>query len=226
MEVLLRNVKFWGKNTLEILGISVAGAAAMLLFLGVAGTDYSGQEGVFSYMAQLYPYYLYIAGMFLNVILAVTYFQVYFSVLLTMNVTRKTIVAGIFGSLAGNILGIMALIQLIWRLFPGEISSDGLRLFFPMAGILFLATAFLGVLGTVIFRWGKAGTIIMMIFFVFLGGLGGFWMAVAGRNGLDTELIDALSRHDFSAVLVIGLAFFVLAGIVSAAMTRKTEVRV
>ena len=132
MEVLLRNVKFWGKNTLEILGISVAGAAAMLLFLGVAGTDYSGQEGVFSYMAQLYPYYLYIAGMFLNVILAVTYFQVYFSVLLTMNVTRKTIVAGIFGSLAGNILGIMALIQLIWRLFPGEISSDGLRLFFPM----------------------------------------------------------------------------------------------
>ena len=51
-------------------------------------------------------------------------------------------------------------------------------------------------------------------------------MSAAGRNGLDTELIDALRRHDFSVVLVIGLAFFVLAGIFSAAMTRKTEVRV
>ena len=112
--ILARNVKFWGKNTLGSLGISLAGAAAVLLFLVAAGTDYSGQEGLLSYLTQLFPYYLFVAGVFVNSILAISYFQVYFSVLLSMNVTRKEITLGILGSLTGCNLEILLLVQLVF----------------------------------------------------------------------------------------------------------------
>lgn len=224
--VLARNVKFWGKNTLESLGISLAGAAAVLLFLVAAGTDYSGQEGLLSYLTQLFPYYLFVAGVFVNAILAISYFQVYFSVLLSMNVTRKEITLGILGSLTACNLGILLLVQLVWRIFSEDISADGLRVFPLLTGILFLVTALLVILGVVILRWGKIGTIIMGICFALLGGFCGFWMSAAGRNGFDAEFFSALSRGDYSLVLAAGLLVYVLAGVFAVVMTRKTAVRV
>ena len=223
MAAIARNIRFWGKNTLEGIGISLAASVGLLIFTGLGGTVYTG-ESTWTVILSLLPYYLVFSGMFVNAMLALAYFQTYFSVLLSMNATRREIVAGIMVSLTVTIFGILALIFGIWQVCPGDIAQSGRQLLPLLAAVFFFGTGICIILGTVILRWGKAGTIAMVILCGIIGAFVGGWISVS--SGGIQELEELLIKFQFRGVLVLGIAIYVLAGVFVAAFTRKVEVRV
>lgn len=224
MDGMIRNVKFWGKNVLESIGISLAAAVVLLLFMGIMGSDISDEAGFWEFMMGVFPYYLLLSGVFVVAMLAVSYFQLYFSVLVSMNVTRRACVTGIMASLTVTILGILTVIWGIWKFCPGDVAKDGMKLFSLSAAIFFYAAGICVFLGTVILRWGKIGTIVMVVLCGAVGAFVGGWVS-ATSNGIE-ELVKLLMQFQFSGVLIGSLVIYILAGIFAAIFTRKVEVRV
>ncbi len=219
-----RGLIFWGKNTLETVGLSV-GVALILVLLRGAGTGGQMRKNIIN-MAEIFPFFLMTAGFFVMMMAIVGYFQVYFSLLVSMNVTRRTVIAGIMSGTGVTALAILFLMFLVWRMIPGDISETGLELLPMFAGIFFAASAVCIILGVVVTRWGKIGVIIMVVFYLFLGGCIGGSTAVMLNN--DTDLLGILhwfAENLFTAVAVVGVVLFAASGIFAAAALRKAEVR-
>ena len=226
-----KSVRFWGSNVLEGIGITAGAAAILLLFFGMGGMRGAGDmTDLLLAAAGLYPWYLLIVGVFISLILSVGYFQTYYSVLLSMNVTRKAIVRGIFLCMAATMAGILLLAGLIWYLIPGDISEDA-RVMLPQiaGGYLILGSIFL-VLGAVVLRFGKIGTLIMAAVLMLTGMLAGIFAALSGR-GIVAQLMERLQKlvntgNSSLAMILAGVLLYLASGALAALLTRKQEVRV
>ena len=174
------------------------------------------------------PFFILVAGIFSTFLIGVTYFQVYFSVLVSMNATRKKTVISILVNIAAMLLGINAVMALIWKLVPNEISETGLRLMPLFIGIMFLAAALCVLLGSVIVRWGKIGMVIFAFVSVVLGVCIGASFAIADSDIISKiiEKLMGIGGFNFWIVAAAGIAVYLISGAVSLVMTRKMEVRV
>lgn len=222
------SLNFWGKNCLESIGISLAGAALLFLFFGMGRGIYKAGDGV--EILALVPYYIFLAGGFCGLMLVVGYFQLYFPILISMNVTRKKIVGGILLCQIVMLAVLVGISGLIWRLIPGDISSGGLRILPMLIGILLLAAAFCIALGAVIVRWGKIGTVIFAALAALIGAAAG--MSVAMLAGSDSDFWMEIVKLSGTAeggfvriILAAGILFYAAAAIFSAVITRKVEAR-
>lgn len=219
----MRNIKFWGRNCLECLGMSAGAAIVLILFFGI-GSGNIGDGGIGGMLLAeiaLFPYYLVMAGAFVVLMVTISYFQLYFSILLSMNSTRRAAAGGIWLSTAAVTLAIIAAAGIIWSLLPGDLAESGISILPLLAGALFIENAVVTVMGVIVVRWGKAGMILLMIFALVCGGAAGAWTVLSGKT---FEMLLGLS-FNFYPVLAAGIVLYLLAGIFMVMGTRKLEVR-
>lgn len=218
-------VKFWGKNTLDNLGISLGAGLIMLLFVGVGYTKFSDTTvaETAGTLLSLYPYYMAMAGLFAVSMISISYYQTYFPILVSLNGTRKSVLLGVQASLLGTIAGLLFLSALIWKLVPGDISRDGFRLLPLLAGALLMGTGVTEALGAVIARWGRIGMFLLAGVFLILGAGCGILCAVFGDFSKGLQAINMLNAK---FVLAAGGAGYLLSVGFVMAVTRKLEVRI
>lgn len=225
-----RNIRFWLGNCLEVLGTAAGGALVWFLVISAGTVEYTGNIGkALLQELEVYPYYLLITGTLILSIIGINYFQVYFSILLSMSVTRKRIVRGILISTAGSVLGILSAAGLIWKLVPGDISASGWSLMPLFTGALFLAAAFFLVLGMVLYRWGKYGVIILTIVYMLIGAAAGMAFAFSGSGFVKDKVINtilSLTKNGFGPAAFAGMAVYLAAGLFIVKAASKMEVRV
>lgn len=222
------HVRMWGRYAGESLAASLGASVVLLFFYGVLGSSFSAKSlggGILTSLA-LYPYYLTLAAVFVQAIVSANAFQLYFPVLVSMNASRRSVVLGAAASQGGCTLLVACISILIWRWNPSDIAVDGIKLIPLLAGLLLFTTGFTIVLGAVSLRWGKIGTLILVLFFMFWGAGAGILYAVngadAGRMLAQVRDIDQIVQ---AAVLGAGLVMFLLGTCFSAAVVRKLEIR-
>lgn len=218
----VRHLKFWGKCWLENMGVMLGAGCIMFLFVAMGSADISSGGGLGELLG-LYPYYLLLAGIFVTV-MTMNYFQVQFSILLSMSVTRRSIIKGMLICVTASVLGPLALAALIWRLVPGDVSASGWELLPLLAGVLFLSAGFFLSLGLAVFRWGKNGAIVLMIVGVVVGGCTGLGFSILFDKGM-MLVVDALTGHDFTLAAVIGIVVYLAAIVFVSVASRKLEAR-
>lgn len=219
----MRNIKFWGRNYLECLGLSACAAIVLILFFGIGSRNIgeSGIGGMLLAAISLFPYYLVMAGAFVLLTVTISYFQLYFSVLLSMNSTRRDVAGSIWISTAAVTLTIIALAGIIWKFLPGDLAQKGIRILPLLAGMFFIENTVVIVIGVIAVRWGKTGMILLMILALVCGGAAGAWVVLSGET---FEALLGLS-FDFYPVLAASIVLYLLAGIFIVVGTRKLEVR-
>lgn len=227
---ILGSLRFWGRTCLESLGMS-AGLALVLMLLRELGSSVYAENAGDAVMTAiaLFPYMLACAGMIVVTMCVIGCFQTYFSLLVSMNVTRPSAIKGIWLSQLGMILGILAMMTLIWKLTPGDISASGLMLIPFFAVVFFVAAAVCIVLGIVSTRWGKIGMILAILCFMLIGGLCGAFVAMSGEESL-VEMIQ-ISRGELVGInywpmLAGSIALYLASGVFALIMTRNSEVRI
>lgn len=220
----MRNLRFWARNWL--ISVSCAGAAALLLVLlvGLKYSDVRDVGGMLSMELSLFPYYLFVGGIFILMVVTINYFQIYFSVLLSMNCTRKSIACGIVLTDLAVIAAIGGISAAIWAIVPGDIARSALPLLPLLTGCLLIECAVLMVIGITVLRWGKAGMIILIILCMITGG---FFGALVALNSNTFIYLQELSLElNFYPALWVGLGLYILAAVFVAGATRNAEVRV
>lgn len=227
-ESLGSHVRMWGRYAGESLAASLGASVVLLLFYGVLGSSFSAKSlggGILTSLA-LYPYYLTLAAVFVQAIVSSNAFQVYFSVLVSMNASRRSVVLGAAASQGACTLLVAGISVLIWRWNPSDIAVDGIKLIPLLAGLLLFTTGFTIVLGAVSLRWGKIGTIILVLFFMFWGAGAGILYAMNGADaGMMLAQVQDISQTVQAAVLGAGLILFLLGTCFSVAVVRKMEIR-
>ncbi len=219
----MRGIRFWGRNFLECLGLSLGIALVMNLFLGFGDINIGGQGigGVLLEELPMLPFQLIAAGAIVIMMVTASYFQLYFSILLSMNSTRKAIAGSIWLTTALVVLALLAAAGVIWKLLPGEAAEAGMRILPLLGGGLFLESAAIIVIAVVAVRWKKAGVTILTICALVCGGCAGAWM-VLRKEAL--EVLLRLSFH-FYPVFAAGVVLYLMAGIFLRISTKKLEVR-
>lgn len=223
MNIVKRNIKFWGENMLECIGIAAAGALILILFFCIGGSDFggSGFAGMFWATFAVFPYYMIMAGAVVILVLTSSYCKIYLSLLISMGSTRREAALGILISMGAVIVGLVAIAAIVWSCLSGDVSADGLRLLPLLAGAL-LADGAIGLcIGVVIWRWGKIGMIIFTAVCMGAGGACGVLVVLSGR-----WVLDALRQLQFNfyPVLVGGGILYLLACIFTVVATRKIEI--
>lgn len=225
MNRMVKSIKFWGRLCIEWIGLSAGASFLWVLFMGAGSRDFFGNKSESLVdLIQLYPYYLLIIGGFFAVIMGITYFQVYFSVVLSMNATRKSFARGICSCMGGMVVGMLLISAVIWRMVPGEISSSGRKLTALFAGALFIIVAISLLLGVVAIRWGKIGMIIVGIICALTGAGAGMTVALS-NNGI-TDFFIAVADGNFKLLAIAGIILYLAVSIFVQKATQKLEVRV
>ena len=221
-----RNIKYWGRISLENMGICLGLSLVLMIFFAAGSFQYA-EGGIFGDLQIalfLYPYYLALAGGFYLFISTATYFRSYLPVLLSMNATRSRAVLGLVFHVAAMVLGITAVSALIWMTALGK--EAGAAGFLPvLAGALLLMGAAGLVLGAVSARWGTVGTVIVLVVCAAIGGMFGAGVALSGTEKV-VQVLETIAEARFLWMLALGAAAFVLAGAFALALNRKMEVRV
>lgn len=227
MNTKMRKVKFWGKNSLQCIAMAAGAALAVYLINGVGSSEYSGDtEAVFMELMALYPYYLLVVGAGLTMIICFSYFQTYFSILVSMNATRKSVVGEILASIA--VMGIILLLisALIWKMTPGETAQLGWKLLPLFTGLFFGMTAYFIIFNVVLSKWRRRGVMLMLLAKIVIAVIIGFG---AAANGSIVEMqflsLSGVAGRNFQPVMILGIVLYLIAGFFAAAAMRKLEVR-
>lgn len=217
-----RNIKYWGRMCLEYTGVSMGIALALLVFL--AGGWLMPQEGgIQQGICVLYPVYLVLSGIFVLAIGAITNFQTYMPVLISLNATRKESLLGVLGYTAGCAAAITGVIAVVWMMPSSEVENVP-ELLAAVMGILLIFGS-IGVLaGAVAGRFGKKGKVFTIIFCAVCGGgFGGTASALPQKS--DNALLEFLMNFRPLWALALGVVLYLLAGAAAMMLIRKIEAR-
>lgn len=217
--MLMRSLKFWGQGALEGIGITVIAALAILLFLLMSGTEKAIMPALSMCMLG--------AGCVAVLLLVIGYFQVYISMLVSMNVTRKMVITGLLASVTATVLGNVGMITLCQILIPGKFSAENVGMITLSAVILFIVSAVSIILGGVMVKWGKVGSVLVGVISGIIGGCVGAGFVIAGEvdNEPFAELF-MLMGDNYTVFAVIGVIVYAAAAIFAAYAVKKMEVRV
>ena len=216
----LKGLRFWGRFWFESMGM-VLGISLFLPLLNQGlGSGAGGWKGWLAEIARQYPYYLMIAGLFTLLMLGISYFQVYFPILVTMNQVRKRAVAGMWVSILTIVLGITGGCGLIWSIFAPE----NIRIIAPLIGAFLITAAISVMAGAITLRWGKIGTFLFVGLAMLIGMGLGIIFAAGDELGLGQWSVSEIGER-FGFLFFAGMIGYLLAGIFALCVTRKAEVR-
>lgn len=227
----MKKWKFWGKEGLQELGIILAVALAIVLYVGFCGSEWMGNTlaSRVECALSLYPWYVMLVGGLFLLLSVIGCFTVYLPAMLSVNCTRKAAFRGMM-AMHLALMGVMlALAAVIWNVLGNGIAVSGRKLLLVAAGGLLTMDAVGGLFGCVVARFGRnwlgalAGAL-------FGGGLGmGFYVGISGGFG---KLVDHIAyglEHQkllFNGVpLGIGIGLFLLTAFCEARMIGKMEAR-
>ena len=224
MSIGVKSLRFWGKNSFACIGIS-AGMALIIFLMRAMGVEPASGGGFGEAMLELlpfYPYYLSFAGLFIMLMAGIGYIQFYFPVLVSMNVTRKTVFRDFMIFFAVTALCLMILTGLLWYLIPGELSAMGLEVLPFIFGTLLMGGAFGMIFGVINFKYGTLGVIILMA----VGGILGAFIAMSVMTDAHFRFLNGLSIGKIVwGAVAAGLLIYVFSGIFLAIQIRKLEIR-
>lgn len=228
MKYGIRSMKFWSRQCLSWLAISVL-AALFLLILQSMGSE-SPAIGSFYGFFMTAPFYVISIGAFCGLILSASTFQTMFSVLVSMNATRKAVILGIMLTQAVFILCILAVSAGLWGLGLAQTGEGGemLTLLPLFAAVCFVLAAVGSVVGVVFLRWGKAGVIAMVIICGITGGIiGALFARTDGKLGAAVRkiMLDDLAGRNFWPFAAGSVLVFAAAAVFALVATRKAEVK-
>lgn len=204
----MRHLKFWVRWGLQTIGIA-AGAAAVYLVINLfSGTMNRGEETLWEWMLNWYPIYLLVCGTLVVSIIGISFFQVYISLLMAMNCTRREVTLGGFVTITADLLVLLGGSALLWGCYPDSFWQSGGSVILPFAaGAMLGVTSLFVALGVAIVRWGKIGLVLASIGYAVIGGCLGAFFALSGSSLL-SDLLGG--KWAAGSRLAVGLA--VLAG--------------
>ena len=172
-----RNLRFWARYTWEGMQVVVL-VLAILLVLSAVGAS----RLELAALATSAPAYLLLAAGMTIIMLNYSAQAVYTPLLLSMGETRRNIFLGYHFYRVLIIVVAVGLSALIWALVPGEIARLGLRNIPSILAILVIVSALGGIIGTLYAKWRGAATVMLVVVFGILGGVGGFSFAGGGED--------------------------------------------
>ena len=172
-----RNLRFWARYTWEGMQVVVL-VLAILLVLSAVGAS----RLELAALATSAPAYLLLAAGMTIIMLNYSAQALYTPLLLSMGETRRNIFLGYHFYRALIIAVAVGLSALIWALVPGEIARLGLRNIPSILAILVIVSALGGIIGTLYAKWRGAATVMLVVVFGILGGVGGFSFAGGGED--------------------------------------------
>ena len=213
----------WARETLTGVGLSFGMAFLMILLGGFSTEKFGHSENMAEVILGIFPYYLMFAGIFVLMVISIGWFQNAFSILVSVNVTRRHAVRGIFLSLFCFMAVELGAIALIWKVTPGDVARDGMKLIWLFVGAFLILGALCAILGAVSLKWGKGGLIVMLLVGLAGGGIVGFCVAVSDKTMV--ELMQSCIGRNYAPVAAAGALVFLLADILVQSILRKIEVR-
>lgn len=217
--MLKANIRFWCREVLGYLGITLVSAAVLWMIYAGAGSNRLSDVAVM-------PYYIFIVGAFVIIMEICSDFQLYFSLLLSMSVTRKAVIGGFMAGTTVMILVLTTVMGILWNLLPGDISEGGRSLLPVMAGGLFLVAAVTIFINTIGLKWGKRGIVSFFILVLCMIGGGIVGALSCGREKLSVIMTTVFDLVGLRIVaLETGILLLIVSGAVAAAIMKKYEVR-
>lgn len=185
-----RSLRFWTRYTWESMAV-LLGAMAALAVISLLGAD---REQMADFAAQL-PYLLCASAIFGMMMLNTGSQTLYVPLLLSMGETRRNILLGFHYYRVLVIAVTMGLCALIWVLFPGELSSLGLRSLPFILCVLVVVSSMGSIMGTLFVRWKWLGTLIIVLLCGGAGGLIGITSATALNGGFSAAEVVKLAGY-------------------------------
>ncbi|MCD7814250.1 MAG: hypothetical protein LUH20_09445 [Lachnospiraceae bacterium] len=216
---LFHSLQFWGQMLLQMLGLSVGIGIVWCLLLPILNEEISLGSYLPDFL-QRAPGYMMLAGGVCAWIYPSALFQNYYPVLVSMNVTRRQVVPGIWlcnGALVWILFGVQVLCA---HLGMGAPESEGMSLAF--AGCM--AMAAMGILIGMLVLWSRVAWAIA-IGVLSIGT--GFIVGLCCGMELELSIFNVAFWQGGRAVMlsVAGAGFYLLAGVLAMAVMRKIEVR-
>ncbi|HIR76613.1 MAG TPA: hypothetical protein IAB97_06880, partial [Candidatus Choladousia intestinipullorum] len=143
MKYGMSSLKFWSRQCLTWLGIAAVTSLFMLLLQGM-GDETPAVSSLDTFLFVM-PFYLIVIGAFCALILGASTFQTMFGALVSMNVTRKAVTAGIILTQAAFIGCILAVSAGMWgagQMISGE--SDTMLSLVPLFAAVCFGLAAVG----------------------------------------------------------------------------------
>lgn len=214
-------VRFWGKTCLEYIGRSLFVAVVMIIFVAVSREDVGDR---WLSVLSIFPYYLLTVGVFLMIVLLASYFQTYCSLLLSMGATRKMVFGGILTSIVCFILGIIAIMGIIWHFLQGDVAESGLSLLPLMTSGMFLVAAVTVLAAAILLKWGKRGGFALLLLLLLCIVAGCMTAYGQAEHQLFDGWLEYVQSHP-GLVIGAGVLAYLAAGAFSAVVNRNFEVR-
>ena len=229
MKYGISSLKFWSRQCLTWLGIAAVTSLFMLLLQGM-GDETPAVSSLDTFLFVM-PFYLIVIGAFCALILGASTFQTMFGALVSMNVTRKAVTAGIILTQAAFIGCILAVSAGMWsaaRMISGE--SDTMLSLLPLFAAVCFGLAAVGtVIGIIFLRWGKAGVIALVIICGVFGGIVGAGYAASDGElfaGMQKIMLEDLAGNNFWPLTAVSVIVFAAVAVFALIAARKVEVRV
>ena len=185
-----RSLRFWTRYTWESMAV-LLGAMAALAVISLLGAD---REQTADFAAQL-PYLLCASAIFGMMMINTGAQTLYIPLLLSMGETRRNVLLGFHYYRVLVIAVTMGLCALIWVLFPGELSSLGLRSLPFILCVLVAVSSMGSIMGTLFVRWRWLGTVITVLLCGGAGGLIGMTSAAALNGSFDAATAAYLAGY-------------------------------
>lgn len=225
---------FWMRNWITGIGMTIGAAVAMQLMQMLSsgasaliiGTEILNADQMQSVIF-MFPAYLLAIGCITVTIYGIIWFQSYFSLLVSMNVTRRRAVLNIELNIVLLILGLLALAALIWRCLTADLFQIGMFLISILSPALFISAAFCMAIGVTMVRWGKVGVFLLIALCALAGAVVGAAVSMFD-NGIQTfiQLIEVRISDNITLwPLAASVVVYVVASIYGLLALKRVEVR-
>lgn len=219
--------RFWGKNWLQSMGAALGGGFLFLAVYVIGSSDYSGGVGRMLFDSfQVYPLYVFLIGDVVMAILGITWFQTYYSVIVSLSATRRETVTGIAAVEAATAVGIAGFMAVFWAVIPG--GGKYLSMMPLFTGIIFVVASFAMVLGVAVVRWKKLGVLLSVILYGSCGMAFGITIGMIDNDAGDIWKLQVFDGTAFWPVLLAGagVLLYLLSCVFAVVAMRRSEVRV
>ncbi len=225
-----RRRMFWARFWLNGMGLAAACSAALWMFMALGmNTWFSFDTGKLDTVVQsaafMFANYLMITGSVVVMMYTIALFQVYFSLFVSMNVTRKRAVGSILTYITLLIGGLLLLYLGILFLFLRDVKEIGLFLLPLYLALMAGGAAFCMAIGVVMIRWGKLGVLLLILLCALGGAAAGALFAMNGGEIFEQIVVNRAGDFEFRPVAEVCILLYLAAGIFAFAALRKAEVR-
>lgn len=222
-------IKFWGEYVLGELGIALL-VTAIYCVLGVMFGEMNRNDSALASILAVMPSYFLFSALFVHCILTISMFRMYTPVLLSMGQTRRS---ALWQQLGVNAVSMALILLAGWMLLVGapKIFSYHMLLgenFGLLAGIELLLGGFSIFMGTLVVRFGnKLGILVGMLLGAIFGGtsVAAIDLVKGDVNAMQAWVSVDVSMNVNVIFAVVGVAAYLVSGILAVRMTRKIEAK-